>query len=352
MKIVTILTFVYLSLFGSIEMSQKQEDDLGIKTTKPKKATTIEFGAYNAKVTLDAKDIVSVGLAVDGVILDIFVKSLESVKKGDKLLSLRSSELLNIQKEYINALIESDNAQKSYQRDERLYRDGIISQKNLLISQKEMLNSQLRVKLNESELLMSGFDEVLLKRVRDTHALVEFINILAPRDGLVDAIDVIVGQKVESNKTMMKIYADAKRYLELNVPLGVAKNITLGDICYFESKSAKIVAISNIANEETQSVKIKAVIEDAKDVMINRVYFTKIKKSVEGAFIVEKSALVYEENRPIVFKKISTGYEALSVMILKEDAQTYTIEADLSEEDEVAVSSTSALLSALEHQNE
>ena len=352
MKILTLLTLGFLTLFATIDISQKQESELGIKTTKLKKATTIEFGAYNAKVSLDAKDIVSIGLAVDSVVIDIFVKSLEYVKKSQKLLSLRSSELLNLQKEYINALIESDNAQKSYQRDEKLFSEGIISQKTLLISKKEKLNSQLRVKLSESELLMSGFDDALLKRVRETHTLVEFINILAPKDGLVDAIAVNVGQKVESNRTMMRIYADSKRYLELNIPIAVAKNIDLGDRCYFENKSAKIVAISNIANEETQSVKIRAVIEDAKDVMINRVYFAKIKKSVENAFTVEKSALVYKENRPIIFKKIPKGYEALSVLILKEDAQTYIVEADLGEDDEVAVSSTSALLSALEHQSE
>jgi len=348
MKILTLLTLGFLSLFATIEMSQKQENELGIKTTKPKKTTSIEFGAYNAKVILDAKDIISVGLAVDAVVLDIFVTKLSSVKKGDKLLSLRSSELLNLQKEYINALIESDNAQKNYQRNERLFNEGIISQKNLFISQKEKLNSQLKVKLNESELLMSGFDEVPLKRVRDTHKLVEFINILAPRDGLVNTIDVNIGQKIESNKTMMIIYADAKRYLELNVPIVVVNNIVLGDRCYFESQSAKIVTISNIANEVTQSVKVIAVIEDAKDVIINRVYFAKIKKSIENAFEIEKSALVYENNKPIIFKKVPKGYKALNVLILKEDAQTYTIQADLTNEDEIAVSSTSALLSALE----
>ncbi len=352
MRILTLLTLIFMTLFANIEISKKQESELGIKTAKVQKATTIEFGAYNAKVSLDAKDIISVGLTVDSLVLDIFVTKLSSVKKGDKLISLRSSELLKLQKEYINALIEKQNLLKNYQRDEKLFKEGIISQKNLFTSQKEKLNSELRVNLSEGELLMSGFDKVLLKRVRDTHTLVESINILAQRDGLVDAIAVNVGQKVESNKTMMKIYADAKRYLELNVPLHVANNIALGDRCYFESKSAKIVAISNIVNEETQSVNVRAIIEDAKDVMINRVYFAKIKKSVEGAFMVEKSALVYEQNKPIIFRKTQKGYEALGVVILKEDAQTYTIEADLNEDDEVAISSTSALLSALEHQSE
>jgi len=352
MKILTLLTLIFITLFANIEISKKQESELGIKTAKVQKATTIEFGAYNAKVSLDAKDIISVGLAVDSVVLDIFVTKLSSVKKGDKLISLRSSELLKLQKEYINALIEKQNLLKNHQRDEKLFSEGIISEKNLFTSQKEKLNSELRVSLSEGELLMSGFDEVLLKRVRDTHTLVESINILAQRDGLVDAIAVNVGQKVESNKTMMKIYADAKRYLELSVPIAVAKNIVLGDRCYFESNSAEIVAISNIANEETQSVNVRAIIEDAKGVMINRVYFAKIKKSVESAFVVEKSALVYKENMPIIFRKTPKGYEALSVVILKEDAQTYTIEANLTDEAEVAVSSTSALLSAMEHQSE
>lgn len=352
MKILLLLTLICLSLFATIEMSQKQQDDLGIKTTKVKKATSIEFGAYNAKVTLDAKDIISIGLAVDSVVTDIFVTKLLHVKRGDKLLSIRSSELLNLQKDYINALLESENSLKNYQRDEKLYHEGIISQKNLFASQKERLNSEIRVKLSESELLMSGFDTSMLNRVRETHKLIESITILAPRDALVDSIDVNVGEKVDSSKTMMKIFADSKRYLELHVPIDIAKNIALGDRCYFEDKSAKIVAISNIADEETQSIGVRAIIEDAKDVMINRVYFAKIKKSVEGAFEVAKSALVYEQNRALIFKKVSNGYEPLSVLILKESPQSYVIQAHLSESDEIVSSSTSALLSALEHLDE
>lgn len=352
MKILALLTLIYMGLFATVEMSPKQENELGIKTTKPKRTTSIEFGAYNAKVSLDAKDIISIGLAVDSVVSDIFIKTLESVKKGDKLLSLRSIELLNLQKRYITSLIENDNALKNYQRDERLYKEGIISQKNILLSQKEKLTSELTVKLNESELLMSGFDETLLQKVKKTHTLVEFISILAPRDGLVDMIDVSIGEKVTSNKTMIRIYADAKRYLELNVPLKIANTIVLGDKTYFESKSAKIVAISNIANEDSQSVKIRALIENTKDVMINRIYFAKIKKSVKNAFVIDKSALVYSENKAIVFKKVPNGYKALDVLILKEDAQTYTIQAALDENSEIAISSTSALLSALESLDE
>lgn len=352
MKILLLLTLICLSLFATIEMSQKQQDDLGIKTTKVKKATSIEFGAYNAKVTLDAKDIISVGLAVDGVVVDIFVTKLVHVKKTDKLLSLRSSTLLNLQKDYINALIESDNSLKNYQRDEKLYLEGIISQRNLLASQKEKLNSELKVKLSEGELLMSGFDDSLLRNVRENHKLVESINILAPRDGLVDAIDINVGEKVESNKTMMKIYADAKRYLELNIPINIAKNIALGDRCYFERFSAKIVAISSIVNEETQSIGVRAIIEDAKDVMINRVYFAKIKKSVDNAFEVDKNTLIYDQNRAIVFKKVPTGYEPLNVVILKENTQSYIIQASLDENDSLASNSTSALIGTLEHANE
>ncbi len=352
MKILLLLSVACLSLFATIEMSQKQQDDLGIKTTKVKKATSIEFGAYNAKVTLDAKDIISIGLAVDSVVTDIFVTKLLHVKRGDKLFSIRSSELLNLQKDYINALLESENSLKNYQRDEKLYLEGIISQRNLLASQKEKLNSELKVKLSEGELLMSGFDDSLLRNVRDTHKLVESINILAPRDGLVDAIAINVGEKVDSSKTMLKIYADAKRYLELNIPINIAKNIALGDRCYFEHASAKIVAISNIVNEETQSIGVRAIIEDAKDVMINRVYFAKIKKSVDNAFEVDKNTLIYDQNQAIVFKKVPKGYEPLSVLILKETTQSYIIQAPLDENDSLASSSTSALIGTLEHADE
>ncbi|MCW9027023.1 MAG: efflux RND transporter periplasmic adaptor subunit, partial [Thiovulaceae bacterium] len=178
MKKIFILLVVGLSLFGSqvIKISQEQQDDLGINIQKTITIDSINLGPYNAKVTLDKKDIISIGSNVDAVIKDIFVRKLEHIKKGQKLLSLKSNELLNLQEKYIKALIDSKNIQKNYLRDEKLQQQGIISNKKFLESLQKKQSSDLVVRLSANELLSSGFSDDMLKRIQKNYQPIMKIN--------------------------------------------------------------------------------------------------------------------------------------------------------------------------------
>jgi len=354
MKKLLIVLALSLSLYATqtIEVSKKQQDDLGITTHKPEMVNSIDIGPYNGKVTLDKRDIISLGSNVDAVVKEIYVRKLEHVKKGQKLIGIRSNELLNLQESYIKALIQSNNIDKNYDRDKKLQKDGIISYKKLLESLKVKSSSDLRVKLSANELLASGFNSDMLKRLHKSHQPIMFINILAPRDGVVDSIDVNIGQKVESSRSMMLLLADASRFIELSIPLKSIDKISIGDKCSFSSYRATIVAISSVVNSESQSVEVLAKVDNAKDIMINRIYSVMIKKDMSTLLKIKKSALVFEQNKPYVFKKVSKGFEVVSVEIVKEESDFYIIDANLKDGDLLASSSTSALLNAMESSDE
>jgi len=354
MKKIFTLLVVSLSLFGAqiIEISKKQQDDLGIKTQEVKIVDFITVGPYNGIVTLDKRDIISIGSTVDAVVKNIYVRKLEHLKKGEKLISLKSNELLNLQEKYIKALIESKNIDKNYERNTKLQEGGIVSQKKLLESLQAKQSIDLRVKLSANELLASGFSKNMLQRLQQNHQPIMAINILAPRDGIVDNIDVNIGEKVESNRSMMRIFADGKRFIELSVPVKAIGNISVGDKCTFDSYSATITAIGNVVNSESQSVQVRAMIDSAKDIMINRVYLVEIRKKINGAVKIKKSALVFEDSKGYVFKKVANGFEVVSVNIIKEGPACYIVDAKLKAGDALAVSSTSALLGAMESEDE
>lgn len=354
MKKIFLLLSLSLSLFGTsfIEVSKKQQDNLGIKTQKTIEVTSIELGPYNAKATLNQKDLISIGSNLDVVVKDIFVTKLQHVKKGQKLVSISSNSLLNLQEHYIKTLIKSKNIEKNYKRDKRLNYQGVISQKRFLESLQEKRSSDLMLKLGAFELLSSGFDMQLLNRIKSTYKPIMKINILAPRDGVVYSVDINTGQNVQSDQSMMKIYADGKRYVELSVPINVIKNISIGDKCVFNSTQADVVTIGNIVNETSQTVDIRAVADNSKDTMINRIYPAYIKKDVSGILKIKKSALVYLKNKPYVFKKVDGGFKAVGVEVIKEGPVCYVVDSSLRVGDSLAISSTSALLNAMEDTDE
>ena len=352
-KIFTLLS-ISLSLLANqfIEVSATQQKDLGIKLQKTINIDVIELGPYNAKATLDQKDVISIGSNLDVVVKDIHVRKLQHVNKGQKLISISSNELLSLQEKYIKVLIQSKNIDKNYERSKKLNEQGVVSDKKYLDSLQEKQSSDLMLKLSANELLSSGFSHNMLSKIQSTYQPIMQIDIYAPRSGVIHSVDVNIGQKVQSNSSMMMIYADGDRFVEFSVPVRVVKNISISDKCIFDSFEAKIVSIGNIVNENSQTVDVRAVVENSKDIMINRIYSAKIKKSVSGILKVKKSALVYSKNKPYVFKKVDGGFEVIGVEIIKEGPVCYVVDSKLKEGDSLAVSSTAALLSAMEDSDE
>ena len=332
----------------NIEISPKQQSDLGIKVQEITVIDNVAYGPFNALAVLDRKDILSLGANVDAVVKEIYVGKFASVKKGEKLITLKSNALLEIQREYIDALIQNQNSVKDYERNAKLEKEGIISKKIFLVSQQLRRSSDLRVELSASQLLSNGFTKAMLQKLSQTHKPIEEVTLYSTINATIFEINVNSGEYVQADKNLMLLYGDGARYLELDVPVDVAQNLVLGDTVVFASKEATIVAISDIADPKNQSVKVRARIEDKNGVFINKVYSADIFKNVPAAFKVKKSSLVLSENKPYIFKQTPSGFEVLPVTIISEREQCYIINADLHAGESVAATSTAALLSAME----
>jgi multidrug efflux pump subunit AcrA (membrane-fusion protein) len=354
MKKLMSLILVAINVYAAqiIEITEKQQHDLGVKTQKVKEIKSIALSPYNGTVVLDKKDIISISSNIESIVKEIYISDFEHVKKGQKLLTLKSNALLGIQREYIESLMESQSASRDYRRDVKLEASGIISKKRLLSSKKLRNSAFVSLKLNENQLLTNGFTQQSLKKIRRTSRPIVEQDIYAPKDGVVYKIDVSIGEYVQSDKMMIGIYGDGKRYIELSVPVKVVEGVSIGDLCTFSHYGAKIVAIDNVVDVESQSVRVRAEVENHEGIMINRIYGVKIFKEVQDAVKIKKSTLVFVDGDSFVFKKISTGFEVLRVHIISEGAVCYVIKAALHEGDLLAVTSTAALLSAMESEDE
>ena len=336
----------------SVAVTPEQQKSLGIQTQKVGRVGSIVFAPYNGKVVLDNKNIISIGSNVESIVKKIYVSNFEKVKKGQKLLTLKSNALLNLQREYIESILEKTNVYENYQRDLKLESEGIISKKRLLESEKINSSASLRVKLNANQLLTNGFTKEMLEKVEKTSLPILEQDILSPQDGVVYKIDVNVGEYIDAQHTMVGIYANGKRYIEISVPVKIVNELSIGDRCSFGRYEAKIIAIGQVVNTSSQSVQIRAQILNPKNIMINRVYGVKIHKKTEDTLKVKKSALVFRNNRAYLFKKIENGFEAIEANIVSESGYSYFVKAKLSENDFIAINATAALLSSMENGNE
>ena len=354
MKKLMILILVALNVNATqmIKITDKQQQDLGVKTQKVIEIQSIELTPYNGTVVLDKKDTISISSNIESIVKEIYISDFEHVQRGQKLLTLKSNALLDIQREYIESLMQNQSALRDYRRDVKLEASGIISKKRLFNSIKLKNSAFISVKLNENQLLTNGLTKKSLQKIRITSQPIVEQDIYAPKDGVVHTINVSIGEYVPSEKMMVGIYGNGKRHIELSVPVQVVEGVSIGDLCTFSHYRAKVVAIGNVVDVASQSVRVRAEVENSEGIMINRIYGVKIHKKVQDAVKIKKSTLVFVDGESFVFKKVSIGFEVISVAIISEGSVCYIIKAELHEGDLLAVTSTAALLSAMESEDE
>lgn len=351
---IIIVAFFAMTLYGAqtIEITQEQQKNLGIKTQAASKMQYIALTPYNGQVVQSQKDTISLSSNLDALVKEIHISKFAHVKKGQKLITLKSNALLNLQSEYLESNIQNTQAELNYKRDVKLEQKGVISQKRVLESKSIYDSSMLALKIKENQLLTNGMTSEMLERLKSTKEPILTQEIYAPKSGVVYALDVNVGEYVNANKRLIEIYADATRYIEISVPASVAHNVSLGDLCEFGKHKAKIVSKSSVIDEASQSLTLRAEILNPQGVLINHIYEVKILKDVSGTVKIIKSALVFVDGKAFVFKKVATGFEVVNVAIISEGPVCYVVKSTLNAGEMLAASSTSALLGAMEEADE
>ena len=354
MQKLVVLYMMALSLFAgeTIVISQAQQDDLGVRIQAVTDIKSINFGPFSGVVVLDKKDILSISTNMESIVKSIHVRELQHVTKGQKLLTIQSNALHGLQLDFIEAVLEQESSNQNYQRNIKLQADGIISNKRLLESKKIKKSNDLRVNLTQNKLLMSGFTSRMIQKLKKDTNPISQITIYAKKSGVIHSINVNIGENVLSQRKMIELYADGKRFIEMSVPVKSIEHISLGEEVTFDSFKATVTAIGNVVNKGSQSVLVRATIKSEKDIMINRVYQANISKQVEGVFKIKKTTLVFADDKFLVFKKTTSGFETLEVQIIREGPTCYIVKADLNDSDLLAASSTSALLSARDNESE
>jgi len=339
-----------LTLSGSqlIEISKIEQQKLGIQTQEIESASEISLGRFNAKVVPAQEDIVFITSKVAGIVEKIDLQKFAQVKKGQRVLTLRSPQLLELQRAYLDAQIESGVAKQNYERDKELEKKGVIATKRLKESQRLFESAKLLEEANAAQLLMQGFSQRELQNLKRRQKVELTSGVYAPLSGQIISQDVAVGEYVSPSKTLLGVYSQGEYYLEITLPLSVAKKLSLGDVCSFEDEKAPLLSLGEIVDEATQSVIARVKLQNAHSRRVNEIVQVKISKALKEGYRVAKPSLVFLDGESFVFLEVSEGMKLVAVKILGEEAQSYIVSSkELQKSSRVALNSTATLLSAL-----
>jgi cobalt-zinc-cadmium efflux system membrane fusion protein len=161
-----------------------------------------------AKLTYDATKLGQVNARSPGVVRSLKVDVGAKVKKGALLASIESAEVGADRSRLEAARARVDVAQKSYERQEMLTKEGITATKSLLEAQQELASARAEEGALRSSLSISGAGA----------GTGGGYSLTAPLAGVVTQRNVTVGKLVGTDALLFEIVDTSAMWAEIDIP--------------------------------------------------------------------------------------------------------------------------------------
>ena len=232
----------------------------------PIKKTLDIPGSIEVKQNLLAR----IGSPVQGRIIEIKVELGKTVKQGDVLAVINSTELAKQQLAYIKSVQMVELKTKAYERAVLLFDADVVSEAQKLERKTELSAAKADMEASKDQLSVMGMTVTEIEAIQSETQIDATTNIVAKIDGKIIKKNVNVGQVVDPTEDIFTIAMLNEVWGVAQVPerqIGFLKegDDLLIDVPAYESKfvEGKITYLGDIVDPVTRTVTIRTEIDNA-----------------------------------------------------------------------------------------
>jgi cobalt-zinc-cadmium efflux system membrane fusion protein len=204
---------------------QKKEDMAGLKLSAEEKANiglkTVVADLRPIENVIRVSGVVKphpdkealVSSRVSGKTTGLFFKVGDTVQRGQRLAEIQSAEIQKLQVDLIQAENKLILHKAELERIQRLVESKIAAQKELIAAQNQHQTDLNEIEGLTQQLILLGLPESAVKKARAEKSVSTFA-ILSPLNGVVAERGVVLGEAVEPNKVMFKIFDPSVVFIE------------------------------------------------------------------------------------------------------------------------------------------
>ncbi|BBG65311.1 cobalt/zinc/cadmium efflux RND transporter, membrane fusion protein, CzcB family [Hydrogenimonas sp.] len=346
---------LFIPLFVLLMLSQLSAKELivtsgaaGVKTAKPKPTERVYLGSYLARGQLPANEVYRIDAPVEGIVERLYVHLYEPVKRGQKLLLIKSPELLELEAKYIDSLIQLEYNRAEVDRLKPLFEAAVVAKKRYLEAENMLIKFKTQSSFYRHLLLEWGLTKSQVDEMTETKKPLATVAIYAPISGIVNDMAVYPGIYLQRGKHAMTVINPKGVHLVLALPVKIAKHFERGEKLFIGDKPVKVESVSASVDPRTQTVAVHLVPEKGSSLMAGEKRNVKLYRP-ERAYMLPASAVIEYNDKEAVFVKSGKGFKPVVVTVISRSGrEVYLRSKELTAASDVAVSGVIALKGALE----
>lgn len=341
---------LHLLASDEIAFSPQQIEALGIGTLRPTPVQDAAGSLLAARVVIPPDQETVVAAPLSGLVERLQVAEAQAVTAGQALVQIRSPELLELQRAYLEAVSRDRLIGKQLKRDEDLYREGIIAERRLLETRSLASESRTTRDAQRQVLELSGVSGLDLEALANSGRISPTLILRAPRDGVILELMTVTGERLEASAPILRI-ADLERlWLELRLPIEQLATLDVGAAVTTADGSARgrVRLIGGTVQAGDDTVLVRVEIESGAERLRPGQFVQARALGIQGndSFRVPAAAVVRRGDQDIVFLRRVAGFEPVSVTRVSAEDGHLVVRGPLRADDEVAVSGVATIKAA------
>lgn len=347
LTVVTLMPLIGYAQAADVVMPIAQQQSLGITVTPIGKNTMLNSRKFPAEVMVPVGQERVVSAPQSGLLDQLFVAAGQTVKKGQPIAHLTSSDLLGLQRDYLQAMSQKKLSAKSLSRDAELFKDGIIPERRYLETESAHEEVSATLAQRKQALRLAGMSDSAINGMSPTKGMTSGITLTAPIDGQVLEQMVTAGQRVDVAMPLYKIAKLHPLWLEIHAPLEGLPFVKTGmpvQVAKLQA-SGKIIAVIRNVNKADQTMHLRAEITQGTEKLSpGQIVEAEISLGAQAQyFSLPKAALARQGKEALVFVQTKNGFHPLKVKVIFEQGDEAVVDGNFKGNERIAVSGISAI---------
>ncbi|WP_371323505.1 efflux RND transporter periplasmic adaptor subunit [Dechloromonas sp. ZY10] len=235
---------------------------LGIEVQRVAATPALQGSPLPARVTVPSAQLRVVAAPLGGLVESLLAAPGDRVRRGQPLARLSSREVLELQRDALQADSQAALLRQNLTRDEQLFAEGLIAASRLQATRAAAAQAAALAGERRRGLQLAGND--------GASGLSPSLTLNSPIDGVVLEQMVGSGQRIEAASAVYRIAALSPLWLEIQAPLAAAAQLRPGQhLRLLDSPlSARLIAVGRAVDPLSQSVLVRGEIREGAEQLI------------------------------------------------------------------------------------